>query len=125
MSGKYWKLPLNWEELMDGVKWAGAGRLSLEVNAPGSLTVVAELMEHPGSDRRLVHLLNYAGPLGNTVSNVEVSVELPEGKQVKQVTLKSPDDTDSRAVSSSTEQGRVHFTVPRLHTYTLAILELA
>ena len=125
MTREYWKLPLNWGELIDGVKWAAGGRLSLEVETPETLSVVAELMEHPVQNRRLVHLINYAGPQGSAISNVEVSVEMPEGKRIRQVTLLTPDGAGSRAVSSRTELGRVHFTVPHLHTYTLAILELA
>jgi len=123
MSSKYWKLPLNWKELIDGVKWA-AGRLSLEVKVPETAAVVAELMEQPGKGRRLVHLINFAGPLGNPVSNVEVAVEVPEGKSSGRVTLLTPDDPESRTVTGRTEAGRVHFAVPQLHTYTLAILEL-
>ena len=124
MSSRYWKLPLNWKELIDGVKWAAASRLSLEVNAPDTLAVVAELMEQPGKDRRLVHLVNYAGPQGKTVSNVDVAVELPEGKRIRGITFLSPDGSESRKVSGRVEQGSVHFTVPRLDTYTLAILDL-
>ncbi|TAM82757.1 MAG: hypothetical protein EPN47_08885 [Acidobacteria bacterium] len=124
MSSKYWKLPLNWKELIDAVKWAADGRLSLEVNAPGTLAVVAELMEQPVEGRRLVHLVNFAGPQRKAVSNVAVSVELPEGKRVHVVTLLSPDTGENRTVAGRLEQGRVHFTVPGLNTYTLAVLEL-
>jgi hypothetical protein len=123
MSSKYWKLPLNWKELMAGVRWATGDRLSLEVNAPGTLAVVAELMEQPAKGRRMVHLVNYAGPQGNPVSNIEVAVELPEGKRTRDVTLLTPDG-EGRTVSAKVEQGRAHFTVPRLDTYTLAVLEL-
>jgi len=124
MSSKYWKLPVNGKELIDGVKWAAAGRLSLEVNAPETSAVVAEMMEQPGKGRRLVHLLNYAGPQGNTVSNVEVTVEIPEGKRTERVMLLTPDGAESSMAPGRTEAGRIHFTVPHLHTYTLAILEL-
>jgi hypothetical protein len=124
MSSKYWKLPLNWKELIAGVKWAAGDRLSLEVNAPGTLAVVAEVMDQPENGRRLVHLVNYAGPQGDAVSNIEVAVELPEGKRVRAVTLLSPDGGESRTVASRVEQGKVNFTVPRLDTYTLSILEL-
>ncbi|HUX10958.1 MAG TPA: hypothetical protein VMW51_09970, partial [Terriglobia bacterium] len=123
MSSKYWKLPLNWKELIDGVRWA-AGRLSLEVKAPETAAVVAELMDQPGKGRRLVHLINFAGPQGDPVSNVEVAVEVPEGKESGRVTLLTPDGGQSRTVAGRTEAGRVHFAVPQLHTYTLAILEL-
>ncbi|MGA8185903.1 MAG: hypothetical protein WB819_19920 [Terriglobia bacterium] len=124
MSSRYWKLPVNWKELIEGVKWAAGGRLSLEVIAPGTLAVVAELVDQPGKHRRLVHLVNYAGPQGKAVSNVRVAVELPQGRQAGEITLLTPDGGESHKVSGSVEQGRVHFTVPRLDTYTLAVLDL-
>jgi len=124
MSSRYWKLPVNWKELIEGVKWAAGGRLSLEVIAPGTLAVVAELVDQPGKPRRLVHLVNYAGPQGKVVSNLRVAVELPQGRQAGEITLLTPDGGESHKVSGSFEQGRVHFTVPRLDTYTLAVLDL-
>jgi hypothetical protein len=124
MSSRYWKLPVNWKELIEGVKWAAGGRLSLEVIAPGTLAVVAELVDQPGKHRRLVHLVNYAGPQGKVVSNLRVAVELPQGRQAGEITLLTPDGGESHKVSGSFEQGRVHFTVPRLDTYTLAVLDL-
>jgi hypothetical protein len=123
MSSRYWKLPLNWKELTEGVKWAAAGRLSLEVNAPDTLAVVAELMEQPGEGRRLVHLVNYAGPQGRTASNVEVAVELPQRREVPHVTLLTPDGGEKQTMPTRNEEGRVHFRVPHLDTYTLAVLE--
>jgi hypothetical protein len=124
MSSRYWKLPVNWKELVEGVRWAAAGRLSLEVNSPGTMAVVAELMEQPARSRRLVHLVNYAGPQGKLVTNVDVAVELPSGKRVRQVTLISPDTPESHNVPVRMEEGRVHFTVPRLDTYSIGILEM-
>lgn len=124
MTREYWKLPLNWEELIDAVKWAAGGRLSLEVEAPATQAVVAELMERPRQNQRLVHLINYAGPQGNAVSKVEVSVEIPQGKRVRQIRLLTPDGLGSRTATSRTKQGRVHFTVLHLQTYTVAVLEL-
>lgn len=124
MSGKYWKLPLNWGDLIDGTRWAAGGSFSLQVDTPGSLAVVAELMDQLGKDRRLVHLVNVAGPQGHTVSNVQVSVELPEGKHLRQVTLLSPDGSTNQTVKARTQQGRVHFIVPLLDTYTVATLQL-
>ena len=124
MSSRYWKLPLNWKELIEGVKWAAGGRISLEVIAPGTRAIVAELMDQPGKNRRLVHLVNYAGPQGKAVSKVQVAVDLPHGKQAGPLTLLSPDEVTSVKVEGRVEQGRVHFTIPRLDTYTFAVLDL-
>jgi len=124
MTSQYWKLPLNWEEMIEQVRWAAGGKFSLEVEAPDTLAVVAELIEQPDQNRRIVHLLNYAAPNGSTVSNIKVEVELPQGKQARQVTLLSPDGGEATTVESRVENGRVSFTVPHLHTYTLAIIQM-
>lgn len=125
MSSRYWRLPLNWKEMIEAVKWAAGGRLSLEVNAPDSAALVAELMEQPAQNRRLVHLVNYAGPQGKKVSDVEVSVELPEGKRSRTITLLSPDGNESQTLAGRIERGSIGFSVPHIDTYTLAVLQLA
>ena len=124
MTSQYWKLPLNWEELIEQVRWARGGRFSLEVEAPETLAVVAEQQEQVGRDRRLVHLLNYAATQAARVSNVKVEVELPRGKQVREVRLLTPDGKESTTVASQVADGRAHFTIPQLETYSLAVLEL-
>ena len=43
MRNRFWKLPLNWMELVESMKWAAGDELSIEVNAP--LTVTIELTE--------------------------------------------------------------------------------
>ncbi|MGH7968145.1 MAG: hypothetical protein ACREIC_05390, partial [Limisphaerales bacterium] len=116
--------PLNWKEMVEQVRWAAGGKFSLEVEAPETLAVVAEQQEQVGRNRRLVHLLNYAAPQGKTVSNVQVNVELPEGKVVRQVTLLTPDAEGKQTVPSQVAGGVVRFTVLHLDTYILAALDL-
>jgi hypothetical protein len=124
MSFQYWKLPLNWQEIIEAVRWAAGGKFSLEVEAPMTLAVTAEIMQQPGKNRRLVHLLNYAAPEGLRVSGVRVEVELPESKQVRQATLLSPDGGEPVTTPIETSLNRARFTVPHLNTYTLAVLDL-
>jgi hypothetical protein len=124
MTSQYWKLPLNWKEMVEQVRWAAGGKFTLEVEAPETLAVVAEQQEQAGQNRRLVHLLNYAAPQGKTVSNVQVEVEIPQGKPVRRVTLLSPDAEGKKTVPSHAAGGRVRFTVPYLDIYTLAALDL-
>ena len=124
MSFQYWKLPLNWQEIIEAVRCAVGGKFSLEVEAPTTLAVTAEIMQQPAKNRRLVHLLNYAAPEGLTVSGVRVEVELPESKHARQVTLLSPDGSEPIAIPIQTSQNRARFTVPSLKTYTLAVLDL-
>ncbi|HYM12672.1 MAG TPA: alpha-amylase family protein [Bryobacterales bacterium] len=119
---QYWKLPLNWKEIIGEVKWAAGGRLSLEVSAPP--TVVAELTEQKQNNKLLVHLLNYNVAREASVQNVEVSVAVPESKKVASVTLLSPDTDASEPLRFTLQSGRAVFTVPALRTYDLGVVQL-
>ena len=57
------------------------------------------------------------------VSDVNVEVALPEGKRVRQVTLPLAGRRRGHRGGPQVENGRVRFTVPRLRTYTLAIIQ--
>jgi hypothetical protein len=89
MTSEYWKLPLNWETVVESVKWAAGEPLSLEVRAP--LTVTAELQEQKDKGRMLVHFLNFDDARTPAVSSITVSVAVPSGRSVGQVSLVSPD----------------------------------
>jgi hypothetical protein len=119
MTSQYWKLPLNWQELLDAVKWAAGGELPIDVKAP--LTVTAELVEQKTSGRLAVHFVNYAAaPAGR----VEVTLRLPAGKSVERVTLLSPDEDKPQVLACSVKAGRAIFAVPRLKTYALALVQV-
>jgi len=122
MTSQYWKLPLNWRELVDAVRWAASGRLSLEVTAPA--TVVAELVEQKEKDKMIVHLLNYNVAQNPSVGNIGVSLRVPEKAKAVKVSLISPDDDGTSSLSYSRKNGGVSFTVPRLKTYSLAVVQL-
>ncbi len=124
MTSQYWKLPLNWEELIGQVRWAAGGKFAVEVDAPETLALVAELVEQKDQNRRIVHLLNYATVAGSVVTDVNVEVALPQSRQVRQVTLLSPDGGDATAAAHEVENDRVRFKVPRIQTYTLAIVQM-
>ncbi len=122
MVSQYWRLPVNWKELVEAVNWAAAGRLSLEVNAP--LSVVAEVTEQRAEGKLLVHLLNYDVARTPLLSNIEVSLGIPEGKKVGRLSLLSPDEENTLSPSFVITNRRVSFTVPRLRTYELAVIQL-
>jgi hypothetical protein len=122
-TSAYWKLPLNWEELIAAVRRAAGGSLSLDVKAPPAVT--AEVYEQRDKRRLLVHLVNYAAA---GAGNVPVDVALPAGAAVEKVTLLSPDlspdEAASRPLVAAVKSGRAAFTVPGLKTYSLAVLQL-
>jgi len=119
MTSLYWKLPLNWRQLIEEIRWAAAG-FSLDVKGP--LELVAEPLEQDG--RLLVHLLNYDAVRRPSMEKIEVSVRLPAGKTARAVRLYSPDAAVSATVPVTIAQGAAVFTVPRVRTYTVAAVDL-
>ena len=103
------------------VRWAAENNLILNVHAP--LTVTAELVRQSATDRMMLHLVNYEN--SQLVPNIEVSLEIPRGKKVKAVRALSPDSEDSGDLTFREADGRVHFTVLWLRTYTMVVISLA
>ena len=125
MTSQYWKLPVNWRELIDAIRWAADDRLSLQVAA--GRTVVTELTEQKEKNKQIVHLLNYDVARRPSLQNIVVHLRIPEGKKVVKVTLISPDEKYEDNTLSLDYLPRDHgisFTVPRLRTYSLAIVQL-
>ena len=120
-NSPYWHLPENWEALVMAVRWAAENNLILNVHAP--LTVTAELVRQSATDRMMLHLVNYEN--SQLVPNIEVSLEIPRGKKVKAVRALSPDSEDSGDLTFREADGRVHFTVLWLRTYTMVVISLA
>lgn len=123
MTSEYWKLPLNWQELIDAVRWAAGGHLSLDVKAP--LTVATELTEQKREKKLLVHFLNYDVARVPRVMNIAADLEIPEGESVKGISLCTPDGPDIPNLPYTPKDGRVTFNIPPLKTYTLVAVQLS
>jgi len=117
MSSRYWKLPLNWQELVDAVRWASGDQLSLEVKAP--LTVATNLSILRSSGAFLVHLVNYDVEGMPKVENVEVSLLVPGSEKMNQISVFSPDTDEVQPLPPITRSGRLGFVVPSLNTYSV------
>lgn len=117
MTNQYWKLPENWKILVDAVRWAVGGRLTLEVEAP--LTVTAELLKQGDSGRLLLHLINYDLERTPEVKNIQVRIQRP-GK-TKEVLVLSPDGGEEKP-TPSTKDGELAFTVSSLKGYSVAVI---
>jgi hypothetical protein len=122
MSSQYWKLPVNWTELIAAVQWAAGDDLSLDVKAP--MAVTAELMHQTSSEDLLVHLLNYDVAKIPVVTDIEVTVKIPEGRKVQHVILLTPDGNERSVLDYIFRNGRARFIVPRLHVYNLLVVQL-
>ena len=122
MASRYWKLPVNWKELVEAVKWAAHNELSIEVDAP--LTVTIELMGKINNSTLLLHLVNYETARISSVRNIGVSIKIPDEKKVTQVSLFSPDREKDQSLDFSVSKGRIIFSVPQLETYDLVVVYL-
>ncbi len=121
MTSEYWKLPANWRELNESVKWAAGGQLSLEVIAPA--TVAAELTEQKQNKTLLVHLVNYNVAKAPYVKGIEVSLRLAAHQKVRKAFLLSPDEEGSKPLVVTEKNGRATISIPQLRTYALAVIQ--
>jgi hypothetical protein len=113
-SGKYWKLPINANEMIESVVWAGNNTLPIKVEAP--LTVTMELAQKEDNSALILHLVNFGFRFGD-VKNIKVDVQVPEGKKVKQVTVITPDGRENDVIKFKQTARQTSFTVPRLTVY--------
>jgi len=111
------------ELLIPTLKGLGVN-LGLETNATGDLGVVV----YRKGDSLLLHLLNYAYDRGTLdfrdLTNIQLTVTVPEGVQLEGKTLRlvSP-DTGEATLKFVLSGGRVTFTVPSVHSYSVASFE--
>jgi len=119
LNNRYWKLPKNHGELMEAVRWAAGGELAVEVEAPEWVTM--ELAQQRGTNRLLLHLLNYK--VGEPVPGVPVKLRLPAGMKLRGAIVETPEG--ARQVLAVTMQGQTAvFRVPQLKIYDLVLLQL-
>jgi hypothetical protein len=119
MTSQYWKLPVNWKELIESVKWASGKNLSVSIEAP--LTVTMELVRKEDQSAMILHLLNF-DTRNTPVKNIKVDIQVPAGKRVTQVTVLTPDGGKDEILQFKNEENRIVFIVPRLDVYNLIVI---
>ena len=120
MTSQYWMLPVNWVEMIDAVKWAAGHELSLEVQAP--LTVTAELLHAPQAGGWVLHLINYDVARHPVVKDIQIRLDAQKIAKVREVSLHSPDLNEARSLPFTASEGQVKFSVPMLETYDLVTI---
>jgi len=120
IGDEHWKLPVNYTELAETVKWAASGELTTTVQAP--LWVTAELAQQASTNTWLMHLVNYN--CTKPASGIFVSVHIPAGFRVREATLQTPDGGGPEMLKVETREGAVSVRVPRLQVYDLILLKL-
>jgi hypothetical protein len=117
ISNRFWKRPKNWAEIIEGIRWAANDDIPVHVTGPDFL--VANLVDQPDQQRRLLHLVNYNAKNVPLVQSIEVKCHLPQGKAASEVKVYSPDLDAPRALNFRAEASRVLFTVPQVRTYSV------
>ncbi len=117
MTSRYWRLPLNWEGLIDSVRWAAGDNPLIDVKAP--LTVTAELVRQKETGALLLHLINYDADRNPSVKDIRVRLRLPKTSRVSRISLLSPDRDEALSIPFTVNEGTAAFTVPSLETYSL------
>jgi hypothetical protein len=121
MISRYWRLPVNWRELIESVQWVSANSLSVNIEAP--LTVTMEIVQKVDKSALILHLVNFDSK-DPSVKNIKVDVQVPEGKKVTKVTVITPDDRDDDILQFKESGKRTVFIVPQLSTYNMVVMKL-
>jgi len=116
MTSQYWKLPVNRAELIESVHWAADGKLTLEVQAP--ITVTVNLLRQRSSKALQVHLINYDVTGNPNVENIKISFRLPTGT-TQQLRVFSPDNNKVSPIAVALQNGKLECKLPPLTIYSL------
>ena len=119
MTSPYWQLPVNATDLIESVRSA-AGALSLEVQAPRTVTV--ELLRQKEIGSLLVHLVNYDNERTPSPKDIQVRVDARRFGPLTRVTWHSPDRDETLDLAATVSDDHIVFTVPTLETYGVAVL---
>jgi hypothetical protein len=117
-SNEHWKLPKNSSDLIEAVKWAAGGKLTVSVQAP--LSVAAELVEQRSSGNWILHLVNF--DFNKPVDNIAVNLRLPEGRELKEAVVETSDGSATHALKVRIAGETASFRVPKLQVYDLVRL---
>ena len=116
---RYWKLPQNWQKLMDAVHWV-CPSLPVEVEAPPTVTV--EFLCQRERERQLLHLVNFDWQ--NSVSNIRVTMRVPPNQAVRNLTLLSPEQEGAQELQFTVCDDGITFAIANLEIYGIAVAEL-
>jgi hypothetical protein len=117
---EFWRLPRNWKEITEAVRWAAKDQVPVQVSGPEFLVV--NLTAQPENRRMLLHLVNYNARNMASIGGVRVSCRLPSQAAAKNVTLYSPDLEAPLSVTMSNAPDGAAFTLPDVTTYSIAVV---
>lgn len=136
-TSSYWEAK---RLLVNAVRWAAGEAADVEVDAPLCIEVTA--WDQPAARRRVIHLVNVQSDIGRTISNkssweqgaqenlhviqeilpvydLEVRFKLPDGRQIKRVSLQP-----SGLVLAPVAAGPWNVVrVPKVHVHEAVVIE--
>lgn len=119
INNRFWKLPRNWQDAVESIRWAAGGELPVRAGGPPFLVI--NLTAQPARRRVLLHLVNYNHKNVPSLHRIEVRCRLPRGEAVKRVRLYSPDAEGGPIPLKAAQSGaEAAFTVPELKAYAIA-----
>ena len=77
INNRFWKLPKNWTELTDAVRWAARQDIPVQIDAPSYVAV--NVVAQPKERRWFVHLVNYNASSGMPAKSIEAPTHFREG----------------------------------------------
>lgn len=122
-TSKYWKLPVNYKNLEDAVKWAAGETLPIKIEAPDYVTM--EWLQQKEHKRMVLHLVNYNVENQSLVKDIKVNINISDGEKVKEVKVFSPDDINSKnkPLEYKINDRCLHLSVPELHNYDMVAIQ--
>ena len=124
-------VPGKTSDVLDVLKDARLWMPVLPAGPERALLRIAAYADRRDNPTRIVlHLVNYAVPLGRDakpaepIDSVRVTLPLPAGARARGVTLARPGKADVR-LAVKMKNGAVEFTVPTMRIYAVCLIELA
>jgi hypothetical protein len=117
IGDRYWKLPRNSGELIEGIRWAAATPMPVDIKGPEYL--VANTTIQPDRRRMLVHLVNYDAARTPSIDGIQVKLRLPDNQSAKEVLVYSPETAAAEHIRPAGAANELSFAVPRLRTYSV------
>jgi hypothetical protein len=118
LGDEFWKLPGNWKEIRDEVRWAAKDAVPVQVSGPQFLVI--NLVVQPEKRRMLLHLINYNARSVDSTGPIEVSCRLPSQTTAREARVYSPDEEPAVSIAVSNGPSGATFTLPTVRTYSIA-----
>ena len=120
IDNRYWKLPKNWRQLLDAVRWAARDEMPLEIDGPPYL--IANIVSASSGKIQALHLLNYNYKSQSSIESIPVTWQLPNPRAQLSARLLRPGREPESLTLSVIGGSRIHFVVPSVERYAVVVV---